>query len=330
MKAVSPGTLILGIFAVLFGLVGAYAAKQYLGTPPAAAAHKSQKTTVPMAAADLVPGRTVTLGDVMLVSFTPDDLKRKRLPELFMVNPKQVIGRTLREPVAKGDAFTTTSFYPEGMGPSVTERLKPGYRAATIPLENSASELSLVTPGTMVDIVFRTTREAVKDMPETTVNLLENVEVLAIGAETFQGARPLTLGRPMETGPKANVTLAVTPQQVSALKVVEGRGSMSLVGRNPHDNASAGPSQPQTLTSLLHLAEPKPPFVTEVYRRGALTTVKFEIGERTVTHHDVDGFPIAAQAAAEPRIPVLSVSQPAAQAPDTGSKCTSCQARKSR
>jgi pilus assembly protein CpaB len=338
MKAVSPGTLILGIFAVLFGLVGAYAAKQYLSAPPAAVAQKPKSMIVPMAAANLVPGRTLTVGDVMLVSLTPDEIQRRRLPPLFLTNPRQVIGRTLRESLAKGDAFTTTCLYPEGMGPSVTERLKPGYRAATIPLENSASELSVVTPGTTVDIVFRTNREAVKNMPETTVNLLENVEVLAVGSETFQGARPV--GTNGANSAKTTVTLAVSPQQVSALKVVEGRGTMSLVARNPQDKGSNGPSEPQTLANLLRVADPKP-FTTEIYRRGSLTTVTFDNGQRSATRQDADGFPIAAgfpsptSMASDTRTPVVPVSQTVAkgadgQAADGSAKtCTSCQARKS-
>lgn len=335
MKSVSPGTLILGIFAVLFGLVGAYAAKQYLSTPPAAVAEKPKASIVPMAAGDLVPGRTLTLGDVVLMRLTPDQTQKMHLPSLYMVNPQQIIGRTLRVPLAKGEAFTPTSFYPEGMGPSVAERLKPGYRAATVPLENSAAELSVVTPGTMVDIVFRTNRDAVQNMPETTVNLLENVEVLAVGSETFQGARPLAVGR-MESTFKTNVTLAVSPQQVSALKVVEGRGTMSLVARNPQDKGSAGPSQPQTLANLLRVAEPKPPFTTEIYRRGSLTTVTFNDGQRSATRQDSDGFPIASgvaspsSAASDARTSVVPVSQSVTKAADgSNSTCTSCQARKS-
>ena len=35
MQRLSPGTLILGIFAVLFGLVGAYAVKKYTQDQPA-------------------------------------------------------------------------------------------------------------------------------------------------------------------------------------------------------------------------------------------------------------------------------------------------------
>ncbi len=136
MSRLSPGTLLLGIFAVLFGLVGAYAARQYLQqTPPEDAPVETvRRQIVPLASADLAPGRTITMGDVMLVRMTRDEIRKRGIPGDFMTNPSQVIGRTLRTPLKRGRSFVTTAFYPEGTGPSVASRLKAGHRAVTIPL----------------------------------------------------------------------------------------------------------------------------------------------------------------------------------------------------
>jgi len=115
MTKLSPGTLILAVFAVLFGLVGAYTAKQYLREEPEPeVVEVDTRRTVPLAAADLPAGRTVTLGDVMLVRMTPEQISKRGIAEGFMTNPKQVIGRTLRQAVPKGEAFVVPSLYPRG------------------------------------------------------------------------------------------------------------------------------------------------------------------------------------------------------------------------
>ncbi len=296
MSKLSPGTLILAIFAVLFGLVGAYAVKQYLHQEPEVAEVKPEhRQIVPMASVDLVPGRTLTLGDIILVRMTRDEIVKRGLPPGFMTNPSQIIGRTLREPLQRGDVFLTTMLYPEGLGPSVAERLEPGFRAITIPLENNPAELAMVSPGMIVDIVFRTATDELGHVPETTVTLLERVEVLAIGYETFQGTRTLHVGNSRDRG-QTTVTLAVTPEQASALKVVEGHGTMSLAVRGPEDDQLVGRPAPQTLATLLDLPEPEPPFTTDIYRRGRLTTVTFEKGRPAVVAESFGGLPVATDA----------------------------------
>ena len=66
VSRITPGTVIVGIFAVLFGLVGAYGVRKYLQTekpaPPPPAAPRTQ--IVPLASMDLQPGRTIVLGDI--------------------------------------------------------------------------------------------------------------------------------------------------------------------------------------------------------------------------------------------------------------------------
>jgi len=308
MSNLSPGTLILGIFAVLFGLVGAYAVKQHLQEeePPAAVVEAEVPRVIPLASADLEVGRTLNTGDVMLVPMTREERIEAGLPRIFMSSASQIVGRILREPIEKGKPFVTTMFYPEGYGPDVSERLQPGYRAVTIAVKDNLKEFGLVSPGMFVDVMFRTSANPKEHIPETTVTLLERVEVLAIDHEVFEGARshrsPGTPG-----GTAATVTVAVTPKQASAIKVVEGHGTMSLVVRGAQDDELLAVAEPQTLTGLLDLPEPQPPLTTEIYRRGRLTTAVFENGRRTTRVAEAfDDLPVAA----EDRGPrVLTISQ---------------------
>jgi Flp pilus assembly protein CpaB len=268
----SPGVLILGILAVLFALIGAHGAKKYLedqapvvevAPPP-----EPELITVPMAVRDLDEGRTISVGDITTARLTQEQIAQMALPSSFMNRSSDVIGRTLCKSITRGQTFEPGSFYPDGVGPSVAHRLSSGQRAVTIPYEGSASEAGLVTPGAMVDVLFRTFAEPDKMVPETTVTLLENVEVLAVGRETYEGA----VGGD-ETLLERNVTLQVTPAQARALMVVEDHGNVQLVLRNDPDVETVSDSGPSTLHELLGLQEVAPPFQTEIYRRGSLTTV---------------------------------------------------------
>jgi Flp pilus assembly protein CpaB len=317
MSNLSPGTLILGIFAVLFGLVGAYAVKRHLeGEKPAPPVVEEAETPliIPLASMDLEAGRELARGDVMSVPTVREQRSAMELPNLYMSEPAQLVGRILREPVEKGKAFVPTMFYPEGFGPDVSERLEPGYRAVTISVDENLKELGLVSPGMFVDVMFRTTADEEEHVPETTVTLLEKVEVLAIDHEVFQGAR--AGGQRSGGNPGvATVTVAVTPKQASAIKVVEGHGTMALAVRGAEDEELLAAAEPQTLTGLLDLPEPEPPFTTEIYRRGRLTTAVFENGRKTSLVADAfDELPVAA----EERGPkVMTISQRLAKTENT-------------
>jgi Flp pilus assembly protein CpaB len=250
MSRITPGTVIVGIFAILFGLVGAYAVQRYLNPPPKVEAKPEiQRTRVPMASIDLAPGRELTLGDIAIVTYTPEQLKKAELPDQFMTNPQQIIGRILREPVAKGGSFVTTQFYPEGTGPTVADRLAPGLRAVTIPVQGTGVLNGLASAGAHVDVLFRTFENETKNIAATTVTLLEDVEVLAVGKNLVPGAR-------VESDITA-VTLAVTPNQANAIKIVEGQGDFSLSLRGASDATSAASTGPQTLQSLLTYEDDK-------------------------------------------------------------------------
>ena len=293
MQRLSPGTVIVGIFAVLFGLVGAYAVRQSLQKPPQAAAEEPapRPTLVPVASADLEPGRPITLGDVAIMELTAEQLAAQsgQWPAQYMTNPQQIIGRTLNEIVVRGMPFTTTDFYPEGMGPTVQDRLKPGLRAVTIPIAGNSPDVGMTSPGAFVDILFRAQPDGDHNFPETTITLIESVEVLAVGDNLLPGRSPET--------PPNNVTLAVSPEQAGALKVVQGRGELMLALRSPDDLEKVGSFEPQTLESLLGvIVEPTPPAITtDVFRGSNKATNSFTESVAAVSR--ITGRPLSPRSA---------------------------------
>jgi len=313
MSKGNSGSLTVVIFALLIGLGGAYVVRQQMnrpqGAPPMPVVSAPNMIYVPVAAVELQKGHTLTLGDIAILSFTPEQLAKSAYAgKVFMRDTAQIIGRTLQVDAAKGVTFIPDLLYPEGMGPGIADRLQPGYRAVTVSIADIGAVFGFARPGSMVDVLFRA--KAGEDRPEQTLTLLERIQVLAINANMLPDSK-IDL---KETG---TVTLSVTPSQAKVLKVVEGRGELSLALRNPKDNFQYAPidlsnfnaqvsyrdgalvrhaanidtkadvetmdhllvdgAERVTLNDLLGIPHPKPKREMEVYRAGQKEVLAFEI-----------------------------------------------------
>jgi len=269
--------MIVAIFAVMFGLVGAYTVKRYLQAAPpveSKAPDLPRMVRLPKASMDIRPDKPLTIGDVSINPIEYKELTKQVRDGLILEDPitdaRQVVGRILREEVKKGSAFQASMFYPEGMGPNVAERLKPGYRAVTVPIKDIGAVSGFAGPGSMVDVLFRSHPNPEEAIPETIVTLVEAAQVLAVG----QNYVPGTLGKTNIT----MVTLAVTNDQSKALKVAEGRGDMSLSMRSPTGDATAQNMQAMTLEGILGLPPRIGPAVVDIYRGGSRQSIIFDRG----------------------------------------------------
>lgn len=301
MRIMSPGILFLGVLAVLFGLVGAYGVKKYMQEekveePVAVVVEPVIRTfSVPMALRDLPEGRTVALGDLTTSQFTQEKLDKMGVAYGYMTRSSQIIGQTLKVPIKKGQPFYPESLYPVGIGPSIADRLEPGQRAFAIPFDGSAAQAGLISPGATVDVLFRTDAASEDRLPETTMTLLENIEVLAVDRAISKGAIP-------DNGLQGTVALSVTPVQAHALQVVQSRGTLTLVLRSNDESLAADDLAPTTLPELLGVQEPALPTRTEIFRRGHLTTIIHGREGRMVIEESPYGMPV------EGRSPTREVS----------------------
>jgi Flp pilus assembly protein CpaB len=263
----------VGIFAVLFGLVGAYALRASLTKPAAEGPAPPRAVNVPLASAAIPAGRRLTLGDMVLVPMTQEDMRGRNYPlEQLMIDTNQIVGRVLQKELKPGDPFLTGSLYAEGTGPKLADKLKPGMRAVTIPIDNLSAVGGSTVEGSFVDVLFRArmrpadAQTGKPAIPPTTVTLLENVEVLSVaridtsarrGRDEGIDLREINMQRPAAlTGnePIVSVTIAVTPDQANIIKAVLGQGDMSLALRSDKAANNATPNK-YTLEGILGIPE---------------------------------------------------------------------------
>ncbi len=289
------GTLMVGVFAILFGLIGAYALRAVLASPQSVVQAGPRTINVPQASNELPAGRKLVLSDMVLVPMTAEQMKEKGYPlNELMISTDQIIGRTLCGPLKQGDAFLTSCLYREGEGPTVESKLAPGFRAFTIPIDDLNAVGGAAAPGQNVDIIFRMAAQPadpfrrVPPMAETTVTLVENIELLAINREVV--AAPVGQGLDVRTnvnrkptpivGPIRSVTVAVTPDQANILKAATGRGEMALRLRNIHDSVSKQTLGPITIEKLIGFKPTdetrKIPNRVEIYRAGGLQVLPYD------------------------------------------------------
>jgi pilus assembly protein CpaB len=109
--------------------------------------------------------------------------------------------------------------------------IKEGERAMTIKVEEQSTIAGLIQPGDHIDILgsFRPVSDGRAEL-ETTITLLQNVVILALGQVTSarSGMRHDRAGSSM-------LTILVTPEEASLLIHAQRVGKLHNVLRNPED-----------------------------------------------------------------------------------------------
>ncbi len=296
MRFLTATTLTILILAILLGLVAAYGVRLLMRQTPTVRPQQDPTINIPIASVDLPEGRALMLGDVVLKPMTRKQLEDNDWQSDVLASSEQVLGRTLKRKLGRGEPFRPTDFYLEGQGPTYLSELPEGYRAVSVTVPMSRGGYAM--PGTFVDVVFRAApmegTETTPSIPDTTITLIENAKVLAV-------ERPLPPAFGMGTGgdgnldlrsreaspdaPPATFILAATPKQANTLSAVLGRGELSLVTR-PIGEAGFEVRPPATsLEDILGLEPPAPPqlppppFVTQIFLGGSMKANAFAVDQ---------------------------------------------------
>ena len=281
MSRLNPATLIVVVFALLLALAGAAFVRQMLEQEPPAEVAAPKTYSVPVASIDLLPGRTIVNGDMIVMQLSESQYQNARkdwLPREYMTNSTQLMGRVLQAPKKKGQAFELTDLSPEGSVPGVSRELAAGQRAVTITIEGTGFVDGFASPGSLVDVLFRSTPDDQKEIPEATVTVMHGIEVLAVNRNPYPQSVPSAQGtRPLN---EVQVTLAVSPVAGNVLKALEGRGEISLALRPEEEKT------PLELQSLV--TEQSAELLKLTRERYALANLKqlSETGDVEFTHTD--------------------------------------------
>ena len=204
-------------------------------------------------------------------------------PTQVIRTPAVITNRQLKEPIKRGEPFLTTKFYLSGTGPSIANKLPPGYRA--IRVEVPVTREAAVRPGMLVDVYFRAKSQAAKPdqlpTPEKTLRLFKHLEVLTSEPPTAHGRASGTAKN------EWYFTLAVPETKVDYFSIIENRGDLWLVptpadGDAPPEDAAQDVADVSTLSELLGVTPPRqppPPFETAIYRRDKIQINKFVDGK---------------------------------------------------
>jgi len=214
------------------------------------------------------------------------DLPADQVPEGTIMERDELVGRRTRVPVKAFQPLSADLFYPPGGGPTLSQKLKPGYRAVAVQAEDADGLLALVRPGDHVDVLL--TVPPNRDVPElqggATITLIQDVEVLAVD-QHIDRLIPDADARSFRT-----VTVAVTPEQANMLTLAKDHGRLQIVMRSPEDQTQPPPAR-ATLYKLLGIEPPKPEeptepaeapkrFVAEIYRGSGRTRLEFDLSEQ--------------------------------------------------
>ena len=165
---------------------------------------------------------------------------RTGLPEGFLTDAIQAVGRVLAVPVVEGQVLTKYSFITQGTGAQLAATLPQGMRAVSVPVSGNYVMGGLLYPGCVVDVLasFRLPYSDRKGEAIST-SLLQGIQVLSVQEESFV-SRPSDdkkdkVGGKKGYGGNLTVTLMVDTKQAEALQLAMENGRISLAMRNPLD-----------------------------------------------------------------------------------------------
>jgi len=230
--------------ATVLGLVAAVVARRVVTTPTVVAAigqpaHDLRDVVV--AARDLDPGTLLTAGDLVVAK-----VESGVASERAFAAPDLVAGRVARLQILRGTTVAEPLLAPVGSAAGLSGIIRPGYRAVTVDINRTSGVGGFLQPGSRVDLVARLPAE--KDQPAATRTILQNLEIIAVGAQLSAATSdaPVTPGAPPAPGtpesaprpPAGSVMLFVTPDAVELLDLAVSLQSRFVL-RGPTDGGVA-------------------------------------------------------------------------------------------
>lgn len=222
-----PKSLVLLALALGCGLVASIGISQVLDSN-----NKNQANieTVPI----YVALQNINLGDPVddgMVSL--QEWPQDKVPVGAITKWEDIEGRRPKTTIFQGEPLNDGKFLAKGETHDPISGIPPGMRLKTVSVDARKSAAGLLSPGDRVDVqlfVQRNERNGILH-PFTKI-ILQNIRVFAVD-QTVQRTAEGTEERSVAK----TVSLVVTPEQASRVTTAENLGEISLIPRNPDDDA---------------------------------------------------------------------------------------------
>ena len=272
MRRISPGTVTVGVIAIVLGLATAYVVRRSFDKPSV-----EPPAGVPVVVSRAnIPHRERIRPDFLEVV----QMAKKSVPKGALSNPDVAANRTAMKTITAGQPITQNMLFPIGhMLSSISSKLEAGYRAVTIEVDGTVSHRRFISPDTLVDISVTVAGEH-PDLGSDfirrigTTTLLQSVKVLAV-VSTGEPARRGTVAAVME------LIVQVIPEDAKRLILAQRIGSLSVtvVGptstvASPDDDNLDSLVNPDELLGL-KVPQRQEPYTVEVYRGGRRSILTF-------------------------------------------------------
>jgi pilus assembly protein CpaB len=237
------------IISILAGLLALLFVGSYIRTREAELLQISDMRPVVIASTDILPG----------VAIEENMIAETQVPQKFLQpgafsSIRDVVGQIPAVPVQEGSQVLGTSM--TGVGRSLATKIPRGRRAVSIAVSDVTSVNNLIRPSNYVDVLAILklgSSPGASDQKTIVATLFQNVLVVAVGNDIGE-VKPATgdgegLGMfsAQESGTVNTVTVALTPEQVQALVLVQEVGDLTLSlrsfreGDDPVDLERANP-----------------------------------------------------------------------------------------
>jgi pilus assembly protein CpaB len=271
MKWSIIGLLSLGILAALCAsiLVGALRANQANNNTDREQINPQMAVLV--AKQDIPAAKIVESEDVLKRTVSSD-----QLPENYLADPAQVVGKVLRAPMVEGQVFRKSCFAEEGSGLHLATAIPEGMRAVSMNLSNSSSLYGILYPGSTVDVIVSYKGFKQSSSSQT---LLENIRVIAVENQTIVTQEDSsTYEKSVVARKTQTVSLLVNPKQAERLQAAMEEGNVSLALRNPLDSKTVQIASRQNEVTNKKAEPDKPEFwEMTIMRNRKHETRKFQL-----------------------------------------------------
>lgn len=239
-----PKSLLLLGLALGCGLVASIGISQVMDRN---SGNQAKIETVPV----YVAVHNINLGDpIDSAMISLQEWPKGKVPKGAISKLEDLQGRRPRTAIFEGEPILEAKLLAPGQVADPISSITKGMRLKTIAVDAEKSAAGLLRPGDRVDVqlfVRKDQRTGVETAKSKVI--LQNIRVFAVDRDvqrSADGAEEKTIAK--------TVSLMLTPEQASKLALAEQIGEISLIPRNPDDEAAADWSE-YTVDDLLSNGE---------------------------------------------------------------------------